>query len=82
MASRVQVCFWAATIVAVVLLGATWTLAQRVGAGGASLEEGVLLVVAGVGLAAASLVAGRIVLVVGRLKRAGRSDPLSRDRSP
>jgi hypothetical protein len=72
MGSRVQVAFWAATVVAVVLLGVAWTLADRVGAGGASLEEDVLLAVAGAGLAAASLVAGRIVFVLGRLKRRGR----------
>jgi hypothetical protein len=69
MPSRVQVVFWAATIVAVILLGVTWTLAQRVGADGASLEDDVLLAVAGAGLAAASLVAARIVFVVGRLRR-------------
>ena len=69
MRSRVQVVFWSATLVAVILLGVTWTLVQRVGAGRASVEDDVLLVVAGAGLAAASLVAGRIVVVVGRLRR-------------
>jgi hypothetical protein len=69
----VQLVFWSATTVAVVLLGVTWTLMDRVGAGGASLEEN-LLGVAGAGLAAASLVAGRIVFVLGRLKRRGRRD--------
>jgi len=72
MGGRVQLVFWSATVVAVVLLGVVWTLADRVGAGGASLEEDVLLAVAGAGLAAASLVAGRIVFVLGRLKRRGR----------
>jgi hypothetical protein len=67
--TRVQVVFWAATVAAVVLLGVVWTLARQVGAGGASVEDGVLLVVAAVGLAAAGLVAGRIVLVIGRLRR-------------
>jgi len=74
MRSRVQIVFWSATVVAVVLLGATWTLAHRVGAGGASVEDGVLLTIAGVGLAAASLVAARIVFVVGRLRRRPRQD--------
>jgi len=69
MRSRVQVVFWSATLVAVILLGVTWTLAQRVAAGGASVEEDVLLAVAGTGLAAASLVAARIMVVVGRLRR-------------
>jgi hypothetical protein len=69
---RVQLVFWSATVVAVVLLGVTWTLVDRVGAGGASLEEDLLLAIAGLGLAAASLVAGRIVFVLGRLKRRGR----------
>lgn len=67
--TRVLVVFWSATLVAVILLGVTWTLAQRAFAGGASIEEDVLLVVAGTGLAAASLVAGRIMVVVGRLRR-------------
>ena len=67
--SRVQVVFWAATLVAVILLGVTWTLAQRALAGGASVEDDVLLAVAGVGLVAASLVAARIMVVVGRLRR-------------
>jgi hypothetical protein len=71
MPSRVQVVFWSATAVAVVLLGVTWTLADRVGAGGASVEDWVLLAVAAAGLAAASLVAARIVVVVGRLRRRG-----------
>jgi hypothetical protein len=72
--SRVQVVFWSATLVAVILLGVTWTLAQRVGAGTAGVEGDVLLAVAGAGLAAASLVAARIVVVVGRLRRRGRQD--------
>jgi hypothetical protein len=72
MGGRVQLVFWSATVVAVVLLGVTWTLADRVGAGSASLEEDVLLGVAGAGLAAASLVAGRIVFVLGRLRRRGK----------
>jgi hypothetical protein len=66
---RVQLVFWSATVVAVVLLGVVWTLADRVGAGGAGLEEDVLLAVAGAGLAAVSLVAGRIAFVMGRYKR-------------
>jgi len=74
MPGRVQVVFWSATIVAVVLLGVAWTLADRVGAGAASIEDEVLLAVASAGLAAAALVAGRIVFVVGRLKRRGRED--------
>jgi len=51
----------------VVLLGVTWTLARRVGAGAASVEDGVLLAVAAAGMAAAALIAARIVFVVGRL---------------
>lgn len=74
MRSRVQVIFWSATIVAVVLLGVIWTLTQRVGNGAASVEDGVLLAIAGIGLAAASLVAARIVFVIGRLRRRTRQD--------
>jgi hypothetical protein len=73
MPSRVQVAFWSATVVSVLLLGVVWTLAERVRAGGAGLEDDVLLAVAAVGLAAAGLVAGRIVLVLGRLKRRSRA---------
>jgi hypothetical protein len=72
MRSRVQILFWAATMAAVVLLGVVWALARRVGAGDAWVEDGVLLVVAGAGLLATSLVAARIVFVVGRLKRRSR----------
>ena len=68
MPGRVQVVFWTAVVVAVLLLGVVWTLADRLG-GGASVEDAALLAVAGAGLAAASLVAGRIVFVLGRLKR-------------
>jgi hypothetical protein len=74
MRSRVQVIFWSATLVAVILLGVTWTLAQRVAVGGASVEDDVVLAVAGAGLAAASLVAGRIMVVVGRLRRRSSRD--------
>jgi hypothetical protein len=74
MGSRVQIVFWSATTVAVLLLGVTWTLADRVGAGAASLEEDVLLTTAGLGLAAASLIAARIVFVLGRLRRRTRQD--------
>ncbi len=73
MPSRVQVAFWSATVVSVLLLGVVWTLAERVRAGGAGLEDDVLLAVAATGLAAAGLVAGRIVLVLGRLKRRSRA---------
>jgi len=73
MPGRVQVAFWSATVVSVLLLGVVWTLAERVRAGGAGLEDDVLLAVAAAGLAAAGLVAGRIVLVLGRLKRRSRA---------
>ena len=72
MGSRVQVVFWTATLVAVVLLGVVWTLAQRVGNGAASIEDHLLLAIAGLGLTAASLVATRIVFVIGRLRRRPR----------
>jgi hypothetical protein len=65
MPSRVQVAFWSATLVSVLLLGVVWTIAERVRAGGAGLEDDVLLAVAAASLAAAGLVAGRIVLVLG-----------------
>ena len=76
MRSRVQVIFWSATLVAVILLGVTWTLAQRVAFGGASVQDDALLAVAVAGLAAASLVAARIVVVVvvGRLRRRSARD--------
>jgi hypothetical protein len=72
MPGRVQVIFWSAVVAAVVLLGVTWTLAQRLGGGTASIEDEVLLAVAVAGLATATLVAARIVFVVGRLRRRGR----------
>ena len=73
MPARIQVIFWSATTASVLLLGVVWTLTHRAGAGGASVEDRVLLVVAGAGLAATSLVAARIVFVLGRLKRRGRA---------
>ena len=72
MPGRVQVIFWSAVVAAVVLLGVTWTLAQRLGGGTVSVEDEVLLAVAVAGLATATLVAARIVFVVGRLRRRGR----------
>ena len=71
MPARVQVIFWSATTASVLLLGVVWALTHR--GGGASVEDRVLLAVAGAGLAATSLVAARIVFVVGRLKRRGRA---------
>jgi len=73
MRSRVQIVFWSATVASVLLLGVVWTLAQRVRAGGAGVEDAVLLAVAATGLATAGLVAARIVLVLGRLKRHSRA---------
>jgi hypothetical protein len=73
MPARVQVIFWSATTASVLLLGVVWTLTHQAGAGGASVEDRVLLVVAGAGLAATSLVAARIVFVLGRLKRHRRA---------
>jgi hypothetical protein len=70
MPARVQVIFWSATTASVLLLGVVWALTR---AGGASVEGRVLLVVAGAGLAATSLVAARIVFVLGRLKRHRRA---------
>ena len=72
MPARVQVIFWSAVVVAVVLLGTSWTLAARVRAPGASVESWVLLAISSAGLAAATLVAARIVFVVGRLRRRDR----------
>jgi hypothetical protein len=72
MPRRVQIIFWSAVVVAVVLLGVIWTLAERVGNGTASVEDWVLLAVAAAGMAAAALVAARIVFVVGRLRRRSR----------
>jgi len=65
----VQVIFWSATTASVLLLGVVWALTHQAGAGGVSVEDRVLLAVAGAGLAATSLVASRIVFVLGRLKR-------------
>jgi hypothetical protein len=62
-------------VAAVVLLGVTWALAQRVGNGTASVENWVLLAVAGLGLTATALIAARIVFVVGRLRRRSRHGP-------
>ena len=64
------VLFWGATAATIVLLGSIWTLARQLAAGATHpIEDVVLLAVASVGLAGCLLVAGRITVVAGRLRR-------------
>jgi hypothetical protein len=72
---RALVLFWGATAATVLLLGSIWTLARQLAAGAAHpIEDVVLLAVAGLGLAGCLLIAGRITVVVGRLRRHARSE--------
>lgn len=70
MPARVQVIFWTTTTASVLLLGVVWALTHQPRS--PSIEDRVLLAVASAGLAATSLVAARIVVVVGRLRRDAR----------
>ncbi len=73
MRPRALVLFWGATTASVLLLGTVWTLAKQLAGGAARpTEDAALLAVAGVGLAVCLLVAGRIALVAGRLRRDAR----------
>jgi hypothetical protein len=73
MRPRALVLFWGATAATVLLLGSIWALARQLAAGAAHpIEDVMLLTVAGLGLAACLLVAGRITVVVGRLRRQSR----------
>ncbi len=70
MLTRVQVVFWSAVTASVLLLGVVWALTHQ--ARSPSVEDRALLAVASAGLTATSLVAARIVYVLGRLKRHSR----------
>jgi hypothetical protein len=73
MRPRALVLFWGATAAAVLLLGSVWAVARQLAAGAAHpTEDVVLLAVADAGLAGCLLVAGRITLVAGRLRRQRR----------
>lgn len=62
------------------LLGAIWSIKRRIGTGAFGVQDAVLMVIAGVGLFAISLVAGRIVFVTGEVKKRLREEA-ARDRS-
>jgi hypothetical protein len=72
MGRRVIVLFWGAVAASVFFLGSAWAAAGRLGPGPHALANGVVLVVAIVGLGATALVAGRIAFVVGRAQRQAR----------
>jgi hypothetical protein len=70
--SRPFILFWGATAGAVLFLGAAWSTASRVfGPAGTALDV-LVLVLALLGLAGALLIAGRIALVTGRVRRRAR----------
>ncbi|HEU5225994.1 MAG TPA: hypothetical protein VFV29_09365 [Actinomycetota bacterium] len=71
MGRRPIVVFWGAAAGAVLFLGSAWSTFGRL-AGPHAVANGVVLVVALIGLCATSLVAGRIAFVVGRAQRRAR----------
>jgi len=75
MPTRVQVIFWSTTTATVLLLGVVWALTHQLRS--PSGEDRALLTVAALGLTATPLVAGRIVYVLGRLKRRSLRDARS-----
>ncbi|MGQ0669998.1 MAG: hypothetical protein ACT4PO_10055 [Actinomycetota bacterium] len=72
MRSRPFVFFWGAAVAAVFLLGSLSATFARVRSAAGIPVDWFVLVLAGIGLATALLVAGRIVWVVGRLQKQAR----------
>ena len=71
MRRRPIVVFWGTAAGAVLFLGSAWSTFGRL-AGPHALANGVVLVIALIGLCATSLVAGRIAFVVARAQRRAR----------
>jgi hypothetical protein len=70
MPARTIAYFWGATTAAVCFLGAAWAAWQARTEGPAAFA---VLVIAAIGVAGGAFVAGRIVVVVGRLQRQERA---------
>lgn len=74
MRTRVSVAFWGATVPAILFLGASWNAAARALSGAGDPVDVVVAALAGIGLLACLVVAGRIAFVTGRaLHRATRT---------
>ena len=73
MRTKPIVIFWGATAAATLFLGAMWSMADSPTTH--PVIDGMLLVVASVGLVASLFVAARIVVVMGRVQRRGRMSP-------
>lgn len=71
MPKRTMLIFWAAVAAGVLLLGGGVATFRRVASGGNALD-GFVLFLSVMGLAAALLVAGRIVFIQARLQRLAR----------
>ena len=71
MGRRPIVVFWGAAAAAVLFLGSAWSTFGRL-AGPHAVANGLVLVIALIGLCATSLVAGRIAFIVGRAQRRAR----------
>lgn len=72
MSRRTLTIFWTAVIVAVVLLGGEVATTERILGGARSIADVAVLTIAGIGLAASLLVAGRIVFVAAVAQRRAR----------
>jgi hypothetical protein len=67
------VIFWGATVAAVLFLGAIWGTAARLSSPGRRPADAMVAGLAGLGLVGSLFVAGRIVIVLGRVQRRDRS---------
>jgi hypothetical protein len=70
MPARTLVYFWGATIAAVCFLGGAWAAWQARAEGSGALA---VLAVASLGVMGSAFVAGRIMVVVGRVQRRARA---------
>ena len=74
MRSKPLVIFWGATAAAILFLGAVWSTTDRLGSAGHGTTDAIVLAMASIGLAVSLFVAGRIAVVMGRVRRGARRD--------
>ena len=66
------VIFWGATVAAVLFLGAIWGTAARLSSSGRGPADSIVTGLAALGLGVSLFVAGRIVVVMGRVQKRDR----------
>ncbi|HEX9410691.1 MAG TPA: hypothetical protein VF986_03225 [Actinomycetota bacterium] len=72
MRSRAFVVFWGATAASVFLLGSLWATVSRIRSSPGGPSDWIVALIAGSALAASLFVAGRVVFVLGRVKKRAR----------